>query len=59
MFSFAGQSSTAMGSRLRPPLGLVKIFEVLNRLYAGLAQLDARVVPKRLAMVLVAVAEKP
>lgn len=59
MFSFAGQSSTATGSRLCPPSGLVKIFEVLNRLYAGLAQLDARVVPKRLAMVLVAVAEKP
>ncbi len=59
LFSFAGQSSTAAGSRLHPPAALVKIFEVLNRLYAGLARLDARIVPTRLAMVLVAVAEKP
>jgi len=58
-FSFAGQSSTTTGSRLRPPSGLVNIFGILNRLYAGLARLDARIVPTRLAMVLVAVAEKP
>jgi SAM-dependent methyltransferase len=59
LFSFAGQSSTPTGGRLHPPSGLVHIFEVLNRLYAGLARIDARIVPTRLAMVLVAVAERP
>jgi hypothetical protein len=36
----------------------VKAFELINRLYAGLARIDARVAPTRLAMVLLVVAEK-
>ncbi len=55
---FAGQTSARTGRRLRLPSGLLKAFEVLNRLYAGLARLDARVAPMRLAMVLVAESEK-
>ncbi len=45
-------------SRPSPPDGLVKAFGLLNRLYAGLARVDARVWPARLASVLLIVAEK-
>lgn len=45
-------------SRPSPPEGLVKAFGLLNRLYAGLARVDARVWPARLASVLLIVAEK-
>lgn len=55
----AGRSSIASGIGRRPPAGLVKAFELINRLYAGLARIDARIAPLRLAMVLLAVAEKP
>lgn len=54
-----GRSSAAPDIGRRPPAGLVKIFELINRLYAGLARIDARIAPLRLAMVLLAVAEKP
>jgi hypothetical protein len=37
----------------------VKAFDLINRLYAGLARIDARIAPLRLAMVLLVVAEKP
>ena len=56
--SFTGSSSPAAGRGFRPPAGLVKAFELINRLYAGLARIDARVVPTRLATVLLVVAEK-
>jgi SAM-dependent methyltransferase len=56
--SFTGSSSPAAGRGFQPPAGLVKAFELINRLYAGLARIDARVVPTRLAMVLLVVAEK-
>ena len=55
----AGRSSIASGIGPRPPEGLVKAFELINRLYAGLARIDARLAPLRLAMVLPAFAEKP
>jgi len=45
-------------SRTSPPEALVKVFCLLNRLYAGLARVDARVWPARLASVLLIVAEK-
>lgn len=54
-----GESSAAAGLGRRPPAGLVKAFELINRLYAGLARIDARIAPLRLAMVLLVVAEKP
>jgi SAM-dependent methyltransferase len=54
-----GRSSAAAGIGRRPPAGLVKVFELINRLYAGLARIDARIAPLRLAMVLLVVAEKP
>jgi SAM-dependent methyltransferase len=57
--SFTGRSSPAAGRGFRPPAGLVKAFELINRLYAGLARIDARIAPTRLAMVLLIVAEKP
>jgi len=56
--SFTGSSSPAAGRGFHPPAGLVKAFELINRLYAGLARIDARVVPTRLATVLLVVAEK-
>jgi SAM-dependent methyltransferase len=55
--SFTRRSSPA-GRGCRPPAGLMKAFELINRLYAGLARIDARVAPTRLAMVLLIVAEK-
>jgi len=55
---FAGRSSAMAGITPQPPAGLVKAFEMINRLYAGLARIDARVAPTRLAMVLLVVAEK-
>lgn len=58
LLPLAGGSSKAAGCGKKPPAGLVKIFEVANRLYAGLARLDARVAPQRLAAVLLVVAEK-
>ncbi|HSD94622.1 MAG TPA: hypothetical protein VLA94_04285, partial [Syntrophales bacterium] len=54
-----GRSSAAPDIGRRPPAGLVKAFELINRLYAGLARIDARIAPFRLAMVLLVVAEKP
>ena len=54
-----GRSSAAQDIGRRPPAGLVKAFELINRLYAGIARIDARIAPLRLAMVLLAVAEKP
>jgi hypothetical protein len=54
-----GRSSAEAGIGRRPPAGLVKAFELINRLYGGLARIDARIAPLRLAMVLLAVAEKP
>ena len=54
-----GRSSAAAGIGRRPPAGLVKAFDLINRLYAGLARIDARIAPLRLAMVLLVVAEKP
>ena len=57
--SFTGRTSRAEGRGFRPPADLVKAFELINRLYAGLARIDARVAPMRLAMVLLVVAEKP
>ena len=56
--SFTGSSSPAAGRGFHPPAGLVKAFELINRLYAGLARIEARVVPTRLATVLLVVAEK-
>ncbi len=46
--------------RSRPslPEGLVKAFGLFNRLYAGIARIDARLWPARLASVLLIVAEK-
>lgn len=44
--------------RPSPPEGLAKAFGLFNRLYAGLARVDARVWPARLASVLLIVAEK-
>jgi SAM-dependent methyltransferase len=55
----AGGSSAAAGSGQRHPAGLVKAFALINRLYAGLARIDAHVAPLRLAMVLLVMAEKP
>lgn len=47
-------------ARIRPnlPAWLVKGFDLFNRLYAGLARLDAQIWPARLASVLLIVAEK-
>ncbi len=55
----AGRSSIASGIGRRPPAGLVKAFDLINRIYAGPARIDARLAPLRLAMVLLAVAEEP
>jgi len=55
----AGRSSATAVVSPKPPAGIVNAFELMNRLYAGLARIDARVAPLRLAMVLLVVAEKP
>ena len=58
LLPLAGRAPGASGGATRLPAGFVKLFELANRLYAGLARLDARVSPIRLASVLLIAAQK-
>lgn len=55
---FATRSPAATGTAIKPVPLFVRGFVVFNRLYAALARLDARIVPTRLATVLLIAAEK-